>query len=445
MMTASGAGRPNVADPNFQKRIRGTAMVFSEPFVVDSFVNGLSTVYGGSIQVYGNQHGNIQFIRDNGRTIDVWLQRRTGVVGVLQANVLGAGGEVVYDTTNVLNDLEFYAAEFGIGDDPESFADYSTASYFVDRFRGVVCRKSSNGIFPISEYGMISEFQVALKDNNIDLIRNVYDRVNNEMLISIRKKSISELTIIINTASQLRFTVPIDKFTKAKVGDRIYITYPSGQRVAEISSVGEVTETTRAFQVVIANSPVQVPTSAYVHEYTVWTFSEPLNKWISRMSFSGEWYDEMNVGICSFKKGKLFVHDKQNVPKNFFYNEQFNSTIDLVVNENPSFPKRFKSIQEESNGKWFVPSIKTNTLSGVNRTLFQESNLTKTNLKHISNMFVSGFYKDINTVNTTNPRIEGNDLRGQYAVMRLENDDTTPVELFSVGVNYITTDVSNSQ
>jgi hypothetical protein len=59
-------------------------------------------------------------------------------------------------------------------------------------------------------------------------------------------------------------------------------------------------------------------------------------------------------------------------------------------------------------------------------------------------MFVSGFYKDINTVNKINPRIEGNDLRGQYAVMLLENDDTTPVELFSVGVNYIATDTSNN-
>jgi hypothetical protein len=174
-----------------------------------------------------------------------------------------------------------------------------------------------------------------------------------------------------------------------------------------------------------------------------YTFSEPLNSWVSELSLRPNWIDELNIGTISIDNGVPYKNDDSET-RNTFLGDSYQSEVELVCNENPSYPKRFKTIQQESNKKWTV-EIETNTPSGENRTLFQKSDLTEANLKHISNMFVGGFWKDINTVNVQNPKFEGNDMRGQFAKIKLQNNSTEKLETFSVGVNYIATNASNEE
>ena len=60
---------------------------------------------------------------------------------------------------NVLGQTMPFVGEYGISDNPESFASESYRAYFTDRVRGAVMRLSKDGLTPISEHGMKSWFR----------------------------------------------------------------------------------------------------------------------------------------------------------------------------------------------------------------------------------------------------------------------------------------------
>ena len=46
----------------------------------------------------------------------------------------------------LINKIQYYAGDYGIGDASTSLAWNNFADYFVDNYRGVVCRFSQDGI-----------------------------------------------------------------------------------------------------------------------------------------------------------------------------------------------------------------------------------------------------------------------------------------------------------
>ena len=73
--------------------------------------------------------------------------------------LFNADGSVQLTATNrVLGDATPFAGDYGISQNPESFAYYGFKSFFTDTKRGVVVRLSQNGLTPISEIGMKSYF-----------------------------------------------------------------------------------------------------------------------------------------------------------------------------------------------------------------------------------------------------------------------------------------------
>ena len=59
----------------------------------------------------------------------------------------------------VIGQITPISGEWGIATNPESFADYGYAKYFVDRHRGAVLRLAGGQITEISNYGMIDFFR----------------------------------------------------------------------------------------------------------------------------------------------------------------------------------------------------------------------------------------------------------------------------------------------
>ena len=455
---ATGKGRPNIIDPTFKERKRTTGIVFTEPFITDSFVNGLSTVYDQSIQVYNSQYGDIERIKSDGRVLEVYMETKVGAVGIQQANALMSAGGVNYDTSRVLNEMEYYAGEYGIGNEPESFSDYANNKYFVDKFRGCILRKATNGIFPISDYDMVSEFNKLLRNTirPISHIRTTFDRNNKELLVNIGYDVFltkDDVTVDPEPKEGTDFRLLTPYPTNIPVGTEVKVLYRieildelPPQNTVILTTGTVMSNSADALSISVENIlPFGAQFEAVSFEdRIVYSFSEPLNAWISRRDNKGEWLEERNIKISSFKDGKIYLEEESET-RNNFYDEQFGSEITLICNEQPNFPKRFKSIQELGNSLMVMPKMITNTPSGVDRTLFQETNLLPANFKRISNMWVSGFWKDINSVNVNSPRFNGNDMRGQYAEITLTNEETTALQMWGIGVNYILTDISNSQ
>lgn len=194
-------------------------------------------------------------------------------------------------------------------------------------------------------------------------------------------------------------------------------------------------------------------------------------------------------------------NDNENPVRNNFYGEQFNSKIVTVINEANSEDKIFKTLVLEGNKSWdaaietnytnstilknefnkresrFFSHIRKNEdvndlhghaaqgigvivsssgttitfdfipeMVGIDDALYQLNNdineligtIISINgsdiiVDSISTTPVNGFF----SFSTKNARVEGSEIRGYYAKVTLENNDTDAVELFAIESNIV--------
>lgn len=75
------------------------------------------------------------------------------------------GGGSVASIPQVLGTQITYTGEYGISENPESFASWGNNMYFTDSKRGAVLQLGLNGIFEISQLGMNDYFKDLFRDN----------------------------------------------------------------------------------------------------------------------------------------------------------------------------------------------------------------------------------------------------------------------------------------
>ena len=88
-------------------------------------------------------------------------------------------------TENVLGQAVPFSGEYGISENPESFAAEAYRVYFADKVRGAIIRLSRDGLTPISDHGMKDWFRDNLKLSN--KIVGSYDDRKYEYNITLHK------------------------------------------------------------------------------------------------------------------------------------------------------------------------------------------------------------------------------------------------------------------
>lgn len=100
------------------------------------------------------------------------------------------GNRAITSSTQVIGEIVPYGGNYGISDNPESFAVYGYRKYFTDRKRNAVLRLSMDGITEISSYGMQDFFRDNLGTlNSSDDIIGAWDIHSKNYVISIQKNS----------------------------------------------------------------------------------------------------------------------------------------------------------------------------------------------------------------------------------------------------------------
>jgi len=98
---------------------------------------------------------------------------------------------------SVIGQVQAYSGNYGIGNNPESFAVYGYRKYFADRAQNVVLRLSQDGIEEISQYGMIDFFR-----DNLSLVGEAgkiigsWDMHNKQYLISMQPANTTEFSTL---------------------------------------------------------------------------------------------------------------------------------------------------------------------------------------------------------------------------------------------------------
>ncbi|MES2395812.1 MAG: hypothetical protein V4549_07405 [Bacteroidota bacterium] len=375
--------RPNKVDDAAKRITRQSTVIWSESFIPETFINGLSTVYDTNFQTYEAQYGGIYFLYNEKLWLHIFQELKVSGVPIQQTQFNGTQGEqFVGQSTEVLPRVpKYYEGEYGIGKNPESFAVYGNAKYFIDVNRGAVLRLSNDGITNISKtYNMHNYFTdkcaAVLAFNGRVNVYGVYDVKFGEYIISFQNISDGRGSF-------------------------------AGETLA---------------------------------------FNEDENSWSSFFSYLPDFLCSNGLNIISFKSGALYTHNTNAVYANY-YGVQYKSKLWFYCNAAPSNVKVYEAMSLEALDAWAAtietpisdenPAGQTTGLLDTNFDLIEGvwySEILKND--NTPNIVPS-------PVILPNARFEGDVMRGVYALVKLEYQGTVYSKIFAANVLFIPSDRSN--
>lgn len=158
-------GRPSAIDENAKLTYFPTLIRFGQAYQSNTNLNATNRFYYEDFDEYDRSFGDILRLHVRDRYLKVYQQFKVGNVPILTQIVKDVTGNPLQANSNqLINKIQYYAGEYGIGDAATSLAWNNFADYFVDNFRGVVCRLAQDGITPLSIiYGTNAFFVPELK------------------------------------------------------------------------------------------------------------------------------------------------------------------------------------------------------------------------------------------------------------------------------------------
>ena len=313
------------------------------------------------------------------------------------------GGGSLTASNMVIGDIIPYAGEYGISNNPESFAVYGYRKYFTDKNRNAVLRLSRDGMTEISQYGMIDYFRDQFGALNTQTFGagkaiGAYDIYNKQYVLSLQQSS------------------------KAANG----IVNPS-------------------------------PTTATL------AFDERVLGWTSFFSYVPDQTLSLQSNYYSFKNGGFYKHYDITQNRNTFYNTAYDSSIKFVFNPSVSLSKVFKTVNYEGGNGWEVSKFEASRsfelvdsckpVLSYNDGAYDSATPPNTGAAATTQpIFYAGFVKKegkyfANLVNSS-PATAGEvifgasmtGVKGFFATVTIRSDAssrTKPMELFAVSSDFI--------
>ena len=150
-LVTNSNGRPSVIDENARQTYFPTVIRFGQAYQSNTNLNATNRFFYEDFDEYDRTFGDVLRLHVRDRYLKVYQQFKVGNVPILTQIVKDVTGNPLQANSNqLINKIQYYAGNYGIGDAATSLAWNNFADYFVDNFRGVVCRLSQNGIEPIS-------------------------------------------------------------------------------------------------------------------------------------------------------------------------------------------------------------------------------------------------------------------------------------------------------
>lgn len=144
-------GRPFVIDPNAKQTTNPVLLRFSQAYQSGTNINGLSRFSGANFQECNLSYGGVMRLIVRDMLMKVFQHDKTGRIPLFnQISKDATGNEVLVQTDKLLNPIQYYVGNWGIGTADTSIASFNWADYFCDNIRGAICRSSYDGVDPLS-------------------------------------------------------------------------------------------------------------------------------------------------------------------------------------------------------------------------------------------------------------------------------------------------------
>lgn len=377
-------GRPSVVDVNAKRLYYPVLVRFGQSYQADTSINGTNRFFFDNQDSYDRGFGDVQRLHVRDRYMKVYQKLKVGNVPILTQIVKDVTGNPLQaNSDQLINKIQYYEGNFGIGDASDSLAWDNFADYFVDNYRGAICRLSQNGIEPLSiKYKTNAFFLKLLKS---------YRRSLNNGIVPADQTYMGDPSIYgVFEASTNRYIVALEEINRYSDPTTLVFSQPS---------------------------------------YTV-AFDENVNQFSSFYSYKPECLANLNTTLISFKNGEIWIHDNQNAYCNF-YGTQYESYIEVVFNSSSIQKKTWLNISEFANTVWDCPSI-TSQMNTYGTTQ-QVSSIPAANFKTLESNYHSNFLRDTNSIGGL---INGNPLKGNFLVVKLRKTNANQffyINLVSVG------------
>lgn len=140
-----------VIEHNAQRLYRPADIRFGQAFQPGTDINGINRFYPEDFIEANRSYGDIMKIFPWNNFIIVAQKFKIGASPVYQAMTFNADNSSnLILSSNLLNRIQYYRGEYGVGSLPESIAYNNDAIYGWDNNRGVCWRLAQNGVTPLS-------------------------------------------------------------------------------------------------------------------------------------------------------------------------------------------------------------------------------------------------------------------------------------------------------
>jgi hypothetical protein len=479
-------GRPNTVLLYPELQQRRNIIRYSDKYVQDSKINGLSNFQSSNYELIPNDFGWVRKLTPLEYVILINGERESATAYIDQTVFRGTDGQDVAATSDrVINNVRKLAGGFGCTH-PESVAQYLGVVYFLSSNKGAVCRyNTGNGIFPISEYkartyfyksfsGAIGGYEPKFKTYLIT--RNEVEGTGYELMINgdfqlppdgngnvvgwynaDNYPSTDDLTYNGNVIDgEFKFVDSgfenISTPNILTVGRKYTLTLDVTKIYYSLDVLqGDSYDTIVAYPTPGTKTLTFTATSTYIIFHTnpssdinlavgitnisikelqdeTIAFQEGTNRWISKYSFWPERYGYANNEMFSFLNGTLWKHNVSSTYNNF-HGSQYVSQLNPVFNKEPHTQKNFTSMSLEGTKVWSASSI--TTPEG------QESFILSGHFEKIQNEWYADIKNDINTpnaVSTDEALINGDFIQSNVLDVLLETTASDIARLRFVNV-----------
>lgn len=352
-------GRAFVFDENANQVTYPVMHRWSLAFQRNTNINRTNRFYPQNFDELIREFGAIKRMMFWDKTLTLFQERKCGRVAVYNRIISNAdGSQQLITTTDIItqNNVQYYAGDFGVGNQPDSIVQSGFVYYFVDPIKSKQLRLSRDGITDLSE---IYKTQTWAAQN-----------------IS---KYLLPYNYTFGGTSRITGTFNI---RKDNVGEYLCVLQPG--------TFGDATEVGQTIG-----------------------FDETRNCFTSLYNFAPECIVCAENTLYSFRNGRMYIHDQTAAgTMNKFYGISYDSTITRVFNAGLIEKKSWMSLTEIANSIWDCPAISTNYYSYG--TTVQQSNLISQDFADIESTYSAAFWGDQNSIDG----ILGDVLKGNLMVIK---------------------------
>jgi hypothetical protein len=399
--SVNGNGRAYVVDDNTKEQRLPQIIRFGGSYIQDTFINKTNNFPSTNIiDSCDRSFGAIKrlIVRDN--QLRVFQELKCGWIPIKQQVLQTTNGnQLVSQSDKLLNDIQYYRGDFGIGNAPCSLSSENFVDYFHDTNRGVICRLSQDGITPISITGKMNRFSIT-EDVKYKYPGNI---------------PLGKYPVFDSTRpgfAQIYGVFDVKNNTYISAYEEISIHDEDGNRI-------------------ITNNAKTL------------AWDEVRNRFISFYQYFPEWMSSLRNDLVTFKEGVPYIHNqKLDGTRCNFYGQQYTWGVTVVFNDKFTIKKTYLAVDLMANAKLYCPSLITSIVNpNIVPTVHQVSNLLDADISWAEGHWHAAILRDLNSPGGI---LNGDPLKGGYLQMSIgSSKPENLISLYSAAASYIISQKNN--